>query len=55
MANPFYERLGGKAPANPMIQQFLQFKKSFNGNPQQIVQKIIIDWGGLKTSYLGPR
>lgn len=41
MANPFYERLGGKAPANPMIQQFLQFKKSFNGNPQQIVQNMI--------------
>lgn len=41
MANPFYERLGSKAPANPMIQQLLQFKKNFNGNPQQIVQNMI--------------
>lgn len=41
MANPFYERLGNKAPANPMIQQFLQFKKSFNGDPQQIVQNML--------------
>ena len=41
MPNPLYQQLGNNAPANPMIQQFLQFKKNFNGNPQQIVQSMI--------------
>jgi len=31
MGNPIYQQLGNTAPANPMIQQFLQFKKNFNG------------------------
>lgn len=41
MPNPLYQQLGNKAPMNPMIQQFLQFKKSFNGNPQQVLQNMI--------------
>ena len=41
MPNPFYQQLGNKTPANPMVQQFLQFKKNLNGNPQQIVQNMI--------------
>lgn len=41
MANPIYQQLGGKAPNNPMLQQFLQFRKNFNGNPQQIVQNML--------------
>lgn len=41
MANPFYQQFGNKTPANPMLQQFLQFKKSFNGNPQQIIQNML--------------
>ena len=41
MPNPFYQKLGNTSPANPMLQQFLQFKKSFNGNPQQIIQNML--------------
>lgn len=41
MPNPLYQQLGNKSPTNPMIQQFLQFRKSFNGNPQQIIQNMI--------------
>lgn len=41
MANPFYQQLGNKSPMNPMLQQFLQFKKNFNGNPQQIIQNML--------------
>ena len=42
MPNPLYQQLGGgKVPANPMLQKFLQFRKTFNGNPQQIVQNMI--------------
>ena len=41
MANPIYQKLGNKAPTNPMLQQFLQFRKNFNGNPQQIVQNML--------------
>lgn len=41
MPNPLYQQLGNKAPANPMLQQFLQFRKNFNGNPQQIIQNML--------------
>ena len=41
MANPLYQQLGGKAPVNPMLQRFLQFRKTFTGNPQQMVQNMI--------------
>lgn len=41
MPNPLYQQLGNKVPANPMIQQFIQFKRSFNGNPQQIIQNML--------------
>ncbi len=41
MANPLFNQLGGKAPMNPMLQRFLQFKKSFNGDPQQMIQSML--------------
>lgn len=40
MANPLYQQLNGVG-GNPMLQQFLQFKKTFNGNPQQIIQNML--------------
>ncbi len=40
MANPLYQQLGGVGN-NPMLQQIIEFKKNFNGNPQQIVQNMI--------------
>lgn len=41
MSNPLYHQLGGNAPVNPMLQRFLQFRKTFTGNPQQMVQNMI--------------
>lgn len=41
MPNPIFQQLGNKTPMNPMLQQFLQFRKNFNGNPQQIIQNMI--------------
>lgn len=41
MSNPLFNQLGGNVPNNPMLQQFLDFKKNFTGNPQQIVQNMI--------------
>lgn len=41
MSNPLYQQLGGNAPVNPMLQRFLQFRKTFTGNPQQMVQNMI--------------
>ena len=41
MANPIFQQLGNKTPNNPMLQQFLQFRKNFNGNPQQIIQNML--------------
>ena len=40
MANPLYNQLGGTS-ANPMLQRLTEFKKTINGNPQQIVQNML--------------
>lgn len=37
MSNPIYQQYG----MNNIIQQFEQFKRSFNGNPQQMVQELL--------------
>lgn len=41
MPNPIFEQMGGGSPGNPMLQKFLQFKKTFSGNPQQMVQNML--------------
>jgi hypothetical protein len=41
MPNPLYSQLGGSNLQNPMIQRIKQFKNTFNGNPQQMVQSLI--------------
>ena len=47
MSNPLYKSLGQPRLSGPfgniqqMIQQFNQFKQSFNGNPQQQVQQLL--------------
>lgn len=38
MANPLYNQL---MPQNPMIQKLMEFKRSFNGNPQQMIQEML--------------
>ena len=40
MANPLYNQLGGTS-SNPMLQRLMEFKKTINGNPQQIVQNML--------------
>lgn len=40
MPNPLYSQLN-QTPVNPMIQQLMQFKRTFSGNPQQMVQNMI--------------
>lgn len=40
MANPLYNQLGGTS-SNPMLQRLMDFKKTINGNPQQIVQNML--------------
>lgn len=37
MSNPIYQQYG----MNNILQQFEQFKRSFNGNPQQMVQELL--------------
>lgn len=51
MPNPLYQQLGGGMPNNPMLQRFLQFKKTFSGNPQQMVQNML-NSGKLTQSQL---
>lgn len=42
--NPLFQMMAGGMPNNPtanLIQRFQQFKQSFNGNPQQMVQQML--------------
>ena len=39
--NPLYQQLGNNAHINPMLRKLMEFKKTINGNPQQIVQNMI--------------
>lgn len=41
MPNPLYQQLGQPQGNNPMLQRLLQFKKTFTGNPQQMVQNLL--------------
>lgn len=42
MANPLFQALGGVNPQfQNLIQRFQQFKSTFQGNPQQEVQKML--------------
>lgn len=40
MSNPLYDQFGNKG-GNDFISQFNQFKKSFSGNPQQMIQQML--------------
>lgn len=45
MSNPLFNALGGGIPQGngpmQMIQQFMQFKQNFKGNPKAEVQKML--------------
>ena len=41
MSNPLFNQLNPQPQGNPMFQQILNFSKSFNGNPQQMVQQML--------------
>ncbi len=41
MPNPLYQQLNGSQQANPMMQRLSQFMKTFNGNPQQMIQGML--------------
>lgn len=40
MSNPLYQQFN-RNPMMDMMKNFQQFKKSFNGNPQQMVQQML--------------
>ena len=40
MPNPLFNQLN-PIPSNPMLKQLLQFKKSFSGDPQQMIQGML--------------
>ena len=41
MPNPLYNQLGGTNANNPMLSRLLQFKKTFSGDPKQMVQSML--------------
>lgn len=38
--NPLFQMMGGNN-APPIVQQFLQFKQTFKGDPQQQIQQLL--------------
>lgn len=49
MGNPLFDMMGGGMP--PIVQQFLQFKQSFRGDPQQQVQQLLNSGRISQTQY----
>lgn len=41
MGNPLFQQLQPQNQGNPMIKQILDFKKTFSGDPQQMVQQML--------------
>lgn len=41
MPNPLYQQYGNQNQNNPMIRRLEDFRRTFNGNPQQMVQNLI--------------
>lgn len=42
MSNPLYGMMGGNNPIqNPMLQQLMQFRNTFKGDPRQQVQQLL--------------
>lgn len=41
MSSPLFNQLNKPVPVNPMMQKLVQFKNSFNGNPQEIIQQML--------------
>lgn len=48
--NPLFNAMGGNA-VPPMLQQLMQFKNSFSGNPQEQVQQML-DSGRISQQQL---
>ena len=41
MSNPLFGMMGGGNINNPMLQQFMQFKNNFKGDPRAQVQQLL--------------
>lgn len=41
MANPIYNQMNAKNTGGNILQQFMQFKQNFSGNPQQQIQQLL--------------
>ena len=41
MPNPLYQQLQGASGNNSMIQKLMEFKRTFKGDPQQMVQSLV--------------
>ena len=41
MSNPLYNQLNQMPVNNPMLQKLMEFKKTFTGNPQKMVQNML--------------
>ena len=41
MSNPFYEMFGRQNAGGDIISQFMAFKQSYHGNPQEQIQQLL--------------
>lgn len=41
MPNPIFNQLNGANQNNPMLNRLMQFKKTFSGDPKQMIQSML--------------
>ena len=41
MPNPIFNQLNGANQNNPMLNRLMQFKKTFSGDPKQMIQGML--------------
>lgn len=41
MSNPLFNMMGGNQMQNPMLQQLMQFRNNFKGDPRAQVQQML--------------
>jgi hypothetical protein len=51
MSNPLFNMMGGNNMQNPMLQQLMQFRNNFKGDPRAQVQQLLNSGNVSQSQY----